>query len=332
MVTIPGAFDSHRGHLTAAEDCSLGAGRYIAFMKRTVRWRSYCEQLGHDLDDIESLMLELLDHSTILNVDPNRGQSDVFFVGAAIWGWARSDDVQTRLQMRGVERYGEWFSRFRLLFRTPTPEVRRRIKHGDEFARRWFERGHNDHSIPRDIPTAKATAQKEFEGLRSLLAIACSDAAAPPALIAVPDTNALIDNPDLASYGQRLGQTEYQVRLVPTVLGELDELKRSGRTEQARDGARRADRMLKGLRDRGDVRSGVPVTKSVSAIFDVAEPRFDDLPAWLDPTVPDDRLVASALLLQASDPSTAVVLVTSDLNLQNKAAAVGLPHIEPPTP
>jgi predicted ribonuclease YlaK len=88
--------------------------------------------------------------------------------------------------------------------------------------------------------------------------------------------------------------------------------------------------MLKGLRDRGDVRSGARITKSVSVVFEIAEPRFDDLPAWLDPTVPDDRLVASALLLQASEPSNKVVLVTSDLNLQNKAAALGLPHIEPP--
>lgn len=30
-------------------------------------------------------------------------------------------------------------------------------------------------------------------------------------------------------------------------------------------------------------------------------------------------------------PSIEVVLVTSDLNLQNKAAAVGLLHVEPPT-
>lgn len=300
-------------------------------MKKAVRWRSYCEQLVDDLDQIEAVMMELLGRSTILNVDPNRGQSSVFFVGAAIWGWAKSDDAQTRLQMRGIELYDEWSSRFRLLFRSPTPEVSARIKDCDEFVRRWFERGHNDHSIPRDMPTAKIAAGEKFERMRSLLGLACSDSVASPALIAVPDTNALIDNPDLASYEQGLGQNAFQVRLVPTVLGEIDDLKRSGRTEKLRDDARRADRMLKGLRDRGDVRSGAPVTKFVSAVFEVAEPGFNDLPAWLDPTVPDDRLVASALLLQASDPSSAVVLVTSDLNLQNKAAAVGLPHIEPPT-
>jgi len=46
-----------------------------------------------------------------LKVDPNRGQSSVFFVGAAEWGWDKSDDAQTRLQMRGIETYGRWLAR-----------------------------------------------------------------------------------------------------------------------------------------------------------------------------------------------------------------------------
>lgn len=284
----------------------------------------------HDLDEIETLMMDLLDGSRIVNVDPNKGQSDVVFVGAAIWGWAKSDDAQTRMQMRGIEAYGRWFTRFRLLFRTPTPAVNHSIKTCNEFISRWFERGHNDHSIPSGVPAAKDHAREQFQEFRSVLAIACSEAAGPTAVIAVPDTNALIDNPNLAAYGSRLGQPTYEVRLVPTVLAEIDELKRAGRSQELRDAAHRADRMLKGLRDRGDIRSGVRVTKNVTAMFDVAEPRFEDLPSWLDPTVPDDRLVASTLLLQASAPSKAVVVVSSDLNLQNKAAALGLPHVEPP--
>ena len=49
-------------------------------------------------------------------------------------------------------------------------------------------------------------------------------------------------------------------------------------------------------------------------------------------TVPDDRIVAAALRLQSDHPAGVVVLVTADLNLQNKAAAAGLPYAEPPAP
>jgi predicted ribonuclease YlaK len=53
---------------------------------------------------------------------------------------------------------------------------------------------------------------------------------------------------------------------------------------------------------------------------------------WLDPTVMDDRILGATLRLQVEHPRSRVVLVTSDLNLQNKADAVGLPYAEtPPT-
>ena len=54
--------------------------------------------------------------------------------------------------------------------------------------------------------------------------------------------------------------------------------------------------------------------------------------AWLDPSVPDDKIIAAALRLQSDHPAGAVVLITADINLQNKADAIGLPYLEPPGP
>jgi len=47
--------------------------------------------------------------------------------------------------------------------------------------------------------------------------------------------------------------------------------------------------------------------------------------------LPDDRLVAAALLLQSAYPSSTLYVATNDLNTQNKLGAVGLPFVEPPT-
>ena len=91
---------------------------------------------------------------------------------------------------------------------------------------------------------------------------------------------------------------------------------------------RRADKRLKGLRDNGDVRTGARVAGDVFAVFEHKEPRSDGLPEWLELDVPDDRLVASALLLQSAHPGSRVVVATGDMNLQNKLAAVGLPFIQ----
>jgi len=41
--------------------------------------------------------------------------------------------------------------------------------------------------------------------------------------------------------------------------------------------------------------------------------------------------MAAALRLQSDYPAGVVILVTTDINLQNKVDAVGLPYVEPPT-
>jgi hypothetical protein len=89
------------------------------------------------------------------------------------------------------------------------------------------------------------------------------------------------------------------------------------------------DRRLKGLRDNGDVAVGVKVAGDVWAVFEHTEPQADGLPSWLDLTVPDDRLVASALFLVSRHPAATTAVVTGDLNLQTKLAAVKAPYIDP---
>jgi hypothetical protein len=60
------------------------------------------------------------------------------------------------------------------------------------------------------------------------------------------------------------------------------------------------------------------------------EPRFERTLHWLDPTNQDDRIIASVLELQRAVPSATVILVTGDINLQNKSEAANLPYADPP--
>ena len=43
------------------------------------------------------------------------------------------------------------YQRYRLLFRTPTPDVREKLERSDEFIRSWLDRPGGDHSIPSSI-------------------------------------------------------------------------------------------------------------------------------------------------------------------------------------
>ena len=53
---------------------------------------------------------------------------------------------------------------------------------------------------------------------------------------------------------------------------------------------------------------------------------------WLDPTSGDDRIIAGVIDAMRRFPRSTVVLVTADVNLQNKAAFASLPFVEPPEP
>ena len=134
----------------------------------------------------------------------------------------------------------------------------------------------------------------------------------------------------MEDYASVVNTGNYMVHIVTTVLKELDDLKDRGRTPDVRGKADKVVRRLKGLRDRGSLAEGVMVAGKVRLRLEHREVDTRSVLPWLDPSVPDDRIIGAALRLQSDHPAGVVILVTSDINLQNKADAVGLPYVEPP--
>ncbi|OIQ78123.1 hypothetical protein GALL_401760 [mine drainage metagenome] len=287
--------------------------------------KSYKDRLLFELRAIEDAYVPILEASTINYTNPNRQDSGIAFIGVADYGWGVSDDALTSQRMTLLARLRDWSPRYRLLFPHPTPQVSDtldgRIKHLES----WLTRERtSEHTIPHVTAAAIDLMRSDIEKLAGLAGLLSDDPW--PARVVV-DTNVLIDNPDVATYLSVL-PGGYLVHLLPVVLRELDDLKRSGRTPELRDAAQRANRRLKGIRSNGGV-GEFKVQGSVSLVFEHIEPRSDSLPSWLDLTVPDDRFVASTLLIQSTHPGSVVYAITSDVNLQTKLVAVGLPHVDP---
>lgn len=286
----------------------------------------YAEALLIELESIRADFVAVLEKSGIYNIDPNRGAGDgIQFLGYPTFGWAPSNNALQSARMALLGRVRAFRPRFELLFPHPTPEVRKRHGEALNLLERWLQRGKGDRSVPRNISTAVVIMNKRVDVLVNARDLLPADEFATRVVV---DTNVLIDNPDLTQFGSKLGG-RYMVHVLPVVLRELDDLKRSGRTEGLREAAKRADRRLKMLRDNGDVTVGAKVAGDVWAVFEHVEPRADGLPTWLDLDVPDDRFIASALLLQSRHPRSMLVVGTSDLNLQTKLAAVRLAFIDP---
>ncbi|MDM8006166.1 MAG: PIN domain-containing protein [Phycisphaerae bacterium] len=61
-----------------------------------------------------------------------------------------------------------------------------------------------------------------------------------------------------------------------------------------------------------------------------AEPKVSETLPWLDPSNNDDRFLASVIEVIRENVRSVVVIVTGDINLQNKARFARIPFCEPP--
>jgi rRNA-processing protein FCF1 len=285
----------------------------------------YKDRLLAELRRIEEQFVSVIAASTINYTNLNRAGSGIVFMGAADFGWGPSDDDLTVRRMSLLAQLRDWAPRYRLLFPHPTPQVASKLEGRIGHLESWLTRKRtSEHSIPQTTAAAVHVVQADIKELAGLAALLRDD---PWGSRVVVDTNVLIDNPDITAFLKGLPDG-YLVHLLPVVLRELDELKRSGRTSELREAAQRANRRLKGIRSNGGV-GEIKVQGSVSLVFEHIEPRSGALPDWLDLTVPDDRFIASTLLIQSIHPGSAVYAATSDINLQTKLAAVGLPFLDP---
>ncbi|MFD8079213.1 PIN domain-containing protein [Streptomyces sp. NPDC059718] len=285
---------------------------------------SYADRLVGELETIATDYQAILADSSIR--PRNLESAGMIVMTANRWAWETSTADGEARRMALLQRLRAWGPRFRLLFPHPTPQVQHSLDDGLGLLEDWLVRANRaKHHAPRDMSTA---TQKVAAAVAKLQALADLLPADDWHVRVVVDTNTLLDDPDVTLYQGELGP-RYMVHLLPVVLREIDDKKRDGRTQDLREAAKQADRRLKGLRHNGDVLVGVRVAGEVHAVFEHIEPQGDGLPDWLDLTVPDDRFLASTLLLQSRHPGARVYVATSDINLQTKLAAVGLPFVEP---
>ncbi|MBE0488679.1 MAG: PhoH family protein [Halomonas sp.] len=138
----------------------------------------------------------------------------------------------------------------------------------------------------------------------------------------VLDTNVLLHDP--ASLYQF---DEHEVVIPMTVLEELDKHK-NGVREIART-ARQVSRTLSDLTanvDLEQIRSGIPIPRLSGPAGRLRLLCYTDLKP-LEPLEenPDNRILAEACRLRQERPDASVILITKDINLRVKAAALGVP-------
>lgn len=102
-----------------------------------------------------------------------------------------------------------------------------------------------------------------------------------------------------------------------SVIEEVDRFKRD-LGENGRN-ARQFSRFIDEMRDLGPLAKGVKLEASNSTIYVNVDVNWQAMPRELDPDKADNRILATALALQAQYKEAAVELVTKDINLRIRA-------------
>ena len=283
------------------------------------------EQLMSEAKQMENNIAGFLKaHGKIRRMRYPDHDSLVFFIGGD-YDWESLNDDALRAQNRLHRELSAWLERAELLASVMTPDAKSEFESGGKALLDIVCMNSSLYSDSIGQVIAGVTL-----GVGELVSILDrSDDQAAGRNIFLPDTNALLSNPAVEFW--RFGATKFELVLLPTVLSELDNLKVAGRTEMLREKAAGLIKRLKGLRGRGPIRDGVPLSSGWSTMrWIAAEPKFGQTLSWLVPDNNDDRIIASVLEVMMNCPRSSVVLVTSDINLQNKAEFAGVRFDEPP--
>jgi hypothetical protein len=298
------------------------------------RMKAMAEGIKHSLTDL------LTKHSTIHHeptkvVEPIeermpwggvRRRGGFVSVGSSWWNQLANEGIQ--VQAAALAGLRKFEAILRVLFKGQPQKVVAEFEENHQIVLDAIEQDSSPHGgSPNDVLYKARRALDNQVALVANLYDKCDGST-----VFVPDTNALLFNPNLEEWSFE-DVSSFCVVLLPTIVSELDALKVSHRNEQVRVKADGLITRIKGYRDRGKLTEGMPLRKGLSTLVAWAnEPDMEETLPWLDASNNDDRFLAGFIEVMRKYPHSAVILVTRDLNLQNKAEMARVYFIEPPIP
>lgn len=261
------------------------------------------------------------------------GDGGLVFFGAD-FHFEKPTPLQQSAQLKLKRRYETFSEVVRVLLGEAPETLLSQWKDADErFREAWVELGEN-YALTRDRAQNEEALGRDAAELGRVLAVL--EGIGDRGVLLVPDTSSLVEQPDPTKYREIAGRDDFGFVLLPPVFGELDELKIAHKNPEVREAAKRAISRIKGWRDQarragGSLNDGTIVERTITIQSLHVEPDVEGSLSWLDPSVDDDRIIAAALAVAAEHPAARVVLVTGDINLQNKADAAMLETADTPS-
>jgi hypothetical protein len=280
--------------------------------------------LHEEARDIEKMMVDfIISYSNIVERWA-KSDADFVFIGAD-YKWKELSPEGKQLQSKLLKKYSKFAQLISLLVSDLPNNTKKQVEEATEQVRATIEQSKTLwlESKEKELNNARAALTEHIKALEGVYD------PQPNSNILVPDTNALLINPDMEKWS--VGEMDsFTLVLMPVVLSELDKLKSEGKTEVLRDKAKSLTKRIKEYIRRGDISEGVKLSGKRMVKTIAIEADFSKTLPWLDPNNNDDRLLAFYFESVKQFPRSNVILVTDDVNLQNKAANANALYIDPP--
>lgn len=283
------------------------------------------EMLRDRLDAVIGKLWSLLSVTPILRSKP---LGFVMIPPPSDFYWGPLTPELQALQHEVKREYEPIFELLQVLLRQAPEQLGRDLGEANRRFRHWLELDERNYALTPDVEANETAFRNEMSAFDPILETLT--AAGAGRTFVVPDTNSLLAQPDPLEYRAVAGTEVFAFMLLPAVLGELDRLKTDHRNPDVREKALKMINRAKGWRLQGSLNQGVTVHQTITVQAIHREPSMGETLSWLDRDVQDDRIIASILELQTCNPGSSVVLVTGDINLQNKADAALITAAETP--
>lgn len=274
---------------------------------------TFIEKLCSQIDGLVPVVDLMLENSTIYYHDPNVNSS-VIFLGADVYHWSKKDEKN---QIKAREIFSKFNQNLDLLLPKANPSTQKELQKTKKSIMNLIDQVH----APSSIESGKKIIRSDLQKYKDFLYLFVEDEVK---TCIVPDTNCIVQFPDPSSYQIICGSKKFEFIILPTVLSELENQKSYHKNQVYKKKVKSVITRLKGFRNQGDVLNGIIVNKTITVKMIATEPDFDQTLSWLKANINDDRIIASTLELQVQYPSNQIILITADLNLQNKAQLANL--------
>lgn len=271
-------------------------------------------------EDIKSLFLN---HSQIYYENYSGGG---VYVVAPDYHFKELDEVGKKLQNKIFKSWNKTFPKVKFFLSHANPRDFREVEKHEKWIIKNIQQSYGTYK--RNVEEVWKETLEYFTPILDCINSSYSKTEGKVILIA--DTNSLLFNPNIEKWKYH-DFVSFTILLTSTVLSELDLLKINSRNESVRDKSKTIINKIKEYRRRANLLEGVDVVKNkISILIDPLEPDFENSLDYLDSSNKDDRLIATTLEIIRNHSESEIFLVTSDINLQNKADYSNIPFLEPP--